>query len=353
MKKYLKNNLFLIIIYSCITFMIGVIIIFNVNSFDKTVKLNRFYSDESISFEISGDYSEKLSEENMKKIFSDDGNFMIYKEEIRFNLSGIYINGDYSNYLDILSGSSLLDEKYKNKFFATRGKMFWKYNEKDGSEYIQLDGENYEIIGIHNFEDMAWYEQRGVVNLTDEYLFSGEFPIAGNYVIDGENVLEKFNQIKKIIEENTNNLTINLYKNENANEILSFILDSIPIFMFMFAVACIFILNIVNITRNWFLSKLKVLGIMRAFGATKKDIIIFSMKEYSKQMLIGFVIGYSIFIIDLIIKRTIVDYSIEVLVITPIITLIAIGIIGMISMFIPLFRVLQVSPLEVMKFYGK
>ena len=348
-----KNNFFLVSIYAVITFFTGIIIIFNVDSFNKTVSLKNFYSDESISFEISGDYSEVLSNDTMKKIFSNNGDFMILKQEIRNNLSGIYLSGNYKNYLNISSGESLNNEKYKNKAVATRGNNFWKYNDIGAKEYIDLHGTNYEIIGIHNFNEMPWYEHRGIINLTDNYLFSGKFPIAGQYILDGPTVLQKFNEIKKIIEENTDTLTITLSENVKLYELLSFFIDSLPIFIFMFLISCIFILNIINITRNWFLTKLKILGIMRAFGATKKDITIFSIKIYLKQVLIGFIIGYSIFIINLLIKKTLINYSLGVLIITPVITLLLITLISMISLFVPLIKVLKVSPLEVMKFYGK
>ncbi len=402
-----KNNFFLVSIYAVITFFTGIIIIFNVDSFNKTVSLKNFYSDESISFEISGDYSEVLSNDTMKKIFSNNGDFMILKQEIRNNLSGIYLSGNYKNYLNISSGESLNNEKYKNKAVATRGNNFWKYNDIGAKEYIDLHGTNYEIIGIHNFNEIPWYEHRGIINLTDNYLFSGKFPIAGQYILDGptvlqkfneikkiieENtdtltiiinltdnylfsgkfpiagqyildgptVLQKFNEIKKIIEENTDTLTITLSENVKLYELLSFFIDSLPIFIFMFLISCIFILNIINITRNWFLTKLKILGIMRAFGATKKDITIFSIKIYLKQVLIGFIniinitrnwfltklkilgimrafgatkkditifsikiylkqvligfiIGYSIFIINLLIKKTLINLAIQYL----------------------------------------
>lgn len=348
-----KNNFFLVTIYAVITFFAGIIIIFTVDSFDKTVSLKNFYSDESISFEVSGDYSEVLSNEAMKKIFTNNGDFMILKEEIRNNLSGIYISGNYKNYLNIFSGESLANEKYKNKAVATRGNGFWKFNDFEGKEFIEVEGTNYEIIGIHNFDETAWYEHRGIINLTDEHLFSEKFPIAGQYVLDGDNALQKFDEIKKIIEENTETLTVTRSENIKLYEILSFFADYLVIFIFIFLISCIFILNIINITRNWFLSKLKTLGIMRAFGATKKDITIFSIKTYLKQVFIGFPIGYLVFIISLLIKNTLLNYSLTVLLVTPVITLLLITLISMISLFVPLIKVLKISPLEVMKFYGK
>ncbi|MGL5067350.1 MAG: FtsX-like permease family protein [Sarcina sp.] len=353
MKKKLKNNILLIIVYSAITFCLSSIIIFNIDSFNETVRLEEFYSKESISFEISGDYSSTLSKEDIKKIFSNDSNFMILKKEIRNNLSGIYISGDYQKYLDISKGESLINKKYRNKPVATRGKAFWKYDDIKNKEYINVYETNYEIVGIHNFENISWYEHRGIINFVDDYLYSDKFLIAGEYIIDGEDAVYKFNQIKGIIENNTENLSVIRHNNTKLNEILLYISDMLPIFIFMACICCIFILNMVNITRNWFLDKVKVLGVMRVFGATKKEIAIFSIKSYLKQTFIGFIFGYLLFGMRLCITGKIIDYSLGVVFISPAIVLIVISMISMISIFISMHKILKLSPLGVMKFYGK
>lgn len=174
----------------------------------------------------------------------------------------------------------------KNNRVAVVGKNVENVYEKEGKKYIQINNQEYYVLGEMGYEEETAFDNFIFVNLfacdnEDLKIYTIDFfsAIDGNQTMN--NSAEKIRQLNCDLEV--------LVETDNFADTVTVDFDIVSYF---FGLLLCYIMCIVLISYQWLMSQRRELGVRRLVGASKREVVSYIMIQYIIYMLISFVVGY-------------------------------------------------------------
>lgn len=225
-------------------------------------------------------YDDLVKERVSCGIYLDD------KESTENTIRYMAFTEDYVNF-PMQKGRFLEREDFKeNNRVAVVGKNVENVYEKEGKQYIQINNQEYYVLGEMGYEEETAFDNYIFVNL---FACSNEelkiYTIDFFSTIDGNDTMD--NCAKKMQELNCD-LKV-LVETDNFADTVTVDFDIVSYFLEL--LLC-YILCIILISYQWLMLQRRELGIRRLVGASQGQIVSYIMIQYIVYMLISFVVGY-------------------------------------------------------------
>lgn len=340
MIKGMKKSIFLIIIFISVAFFSASTIYIIENRLRLESTVNDFLSSDAIYTKV------KYSEDNgiQNNVLNIDDEYLLLRDDIgMYKGFAIYFNFKMNNEPDLVRGRFFHKEDFGgSKKVAVIGKeREEEIVKKDGKEYIYIENDYYNVIGILGYEKkVSAYDDCIYINL-DSLLNRDKSYLNGNYIIDGRK--ESDNIVKKLIDSNKSMEFIE-YEDEvySSQEIKDYITDP---FKSMIVVVIALILSTSIITEFWIKKRKKEIGIKRAMGANKMTISIGIIHELILISTISYIIGYLLYLLFTYLMDGYVHFYFIAMMIVFCITLFS----SLIVSIIPIIKAMKMEPKDIMR----
>lgn len=345
MKKYIKRYKFIFLSFIFMSLFFSL----EISKFEKTklnmIESNDFFTYESKIFHIS---SSKITENTLIKTLSKYEKIFLQKKYLQFNeFSGseVYFNYTPKYIPNIIRGRYFNLEDFKSTdLVAVVGRNLTKnIFKKNNIEYIFINDNEYKIIGIMGGEGSS-LNDKFMINFNpynlDNYINEEEF-----YQLENNN-FQILNNLKndlnyldskiKILEDSSLNV---------INPINGYVKYRIYYITFIFV---IFTISTINISNFYMSKREKEIGILKSIGIKNLRIYFKIIFEYEIMSIVSFVMGLIIhYLLYIFIYNNQLYYYINFknLGVVVIISLI----VGFIGCYIPLVRLIKISPIKIMK----
>ena len=351
-KNILKNkSTYMVIIFSLTILTISLCLSIFISKVNRISEINGsknksiFFNFEETNKVTSDEVLNELK--NYNDIYLEYNPIPIYLTYTTIFGKGVYFDEKSYDTPPIIDGRyiDLNDIEGKSKV-AVIGKnlddMVQKFDNKD---YIELDGELYEIIGKIGYENKkSAFDDQFIINMSSlDYLVDGRANIK---------LSSKSNNLDNIALNLSNNLNNNIVEKEpiykvDFSEILSEIKDFINIVLTVIFIGGI---NIIILTLLWIDGYKKEFGVRKALGATNLDIVKKIVAKYLGIITISLGIASVLHllvkgILDKLFPYLSFSFSIINMVLITIISLI----IGLLVSILPIIKCLKIEPIVMMK----
>lgn len=193
---------------------------------------------------------------------------------------------DYVNF-PMQNGRFLeLEDFKKNNRVAVVGKNVENVYEKEGKQYIQINDQEYYVLGRMGYEEETAFDNYIFVNM-----FTCDDKVLKIYTIDffsAIDVNETMDDCAKKMQELDCDMEV-LVETDNFADTVTVDFDILSYFL---GLLLCYILCIILISYQWLMLQRRELGIRRLVGASKREVVSYIMVQYISYMLISFVVGY-------------------------------------------------------------
>ena len=268
-------------------------------------------------------------------------------------LSNKYKEDDIYDDEEILLENKKLDyDKFKDKIYITKGRIpendYEAIVHKDNEETMKLNKEIDDKIAGRKLKVVGYYDT--IYNYTNIFVNTNTIKaevISNNkklsiYPKDKDKVIKEFRESGVNISE-----TYQLARQKYINESRDSVVEKLIVAGVMIGISLV---EIFLMMRSSFLSRIKEIGILRAIGVKKTDIVKMFLGEIIAISTIGGVTGilFMSYIISLLMK---VSYMRRVFMLNPFIillTMIIMYLFNMIVGLIPVFNILRKTPAQIL-----
>lgn len=322
-------------------------------------------------YTISGESDQQLSPDNIEKMFqgiSEDtgvifNGIMLHPDlgEINtFNsVSAEYFTQDDGWHYPLISGRYYTAKEIKDrKNVVLIGKTLKKLlKEKDNKQYIDIYGEEYEVLGVIGFKGKAsLWDNRICIPVTvmpdiayeDMVLEGGTI----NFIMYHENGNTK--KDKKIIAKNGKTIDDKFRikdqgKIETENMVSELAQSQDPIYTLAIMGYVVTIIYAVNIVIFWLQKRRYEIGIRKAFGYTDFDIAKLIIGEIIGISFLATVIALLLQAVLSIIIGSVSKYTLTLFLPNIILALVVVLITALITSVLPIKRALKIPPASILK----
>lgn len=340
MRSKIRKNIFLIIIFTTISFFSASAIYIIENSINEGFSKNDFLTQDLIKLKI--DF--KKGEE----ILNLEEDYLLMKEDVE-NLDsyGVYFKGNLEKTPPIKSGRFFSENDFnKNERLAVIGKgLLEDTTEENGERYYYIKNNYYKVIGVLGDEKKTTtYDYSAYINL-DSLINDDNFNLHGEFILDaGDRSKSILEDVREQYKESS--LKIEEVKKQSHSSILKLIKEDYRYnIIHIIKVLLILIISILLVTNFWIKDKSEEIGIRRAIGASKLRVSLVILKELITVNIVSFILGYSLYIIISYLKDGYFHFYLISMGIVFIITLFT----GLISVIIPLYKANKMQPREIMR----
>ena len=338
--------------------LVLVILIFIINLLTKTVvesikfknQLNSIKNASSVKFKFNEDEkldTDKIIEyiQNDRKIVSlEADNIILHIPRDIAKGKAIYSKLE-NNDIPIMSGRFLNidDFKFKNNSIVI-GKNLEQYVKfKENKKYLTIANEELEVIGIMGKKNKTTaFDNTFYVNLLGLKLPNNNLENLYNYKFIG--TCDE-NELKTVIKNICTISKVDSLEFKSTKEQITFneIYDNIMEYIYIIAIVFMFIIaNVSNIFNLWWENNKLKFTINRMVGATKLDILKFSILIMAKQFIVAMLITYIInFSIYPFIGKIFINYNFENSIIPMVITTMALFILCLTILCLPIYKLIN------------
>lgn len=342
MIKFIFKNIYLLVIMSLITFF-SISTLYNIQERSQiNNNLNNFLSDEAVYFNVKGEGS--IAKD---KVFKDVKEKYIFIESKNKTSRVFYIdtNKNIANIPPIITGRFFSKKDFINSKCIVIGKAYVNDTVKiDGEKYYFIDGEYYKVIGVmgkrkrQTSYDLNIYVNNSVIQDNKKSISEG------NYIIDaGKNSKAIYKKISnKITAEGMKTKIIN--KN-NSFDKLDLKSDNLYKISFLIKILAVFIVDIFIVTNYWMRNIYKEIGIRRALGGSKLNIINLIISKLLLVSIASYFIGNFTYVITNYLSNGFLQFYFKESVIVFLFNIV----VCILSSIVPIVKSLRIEPQEIMR----
>lgn len=252
-----------------------------------------FYSKAAQKFRVFEGASE---DRLMNALSSSIENGLVYSMHLDSmdTLQGVWYQGDIEK--PALADGEFFDEKdfTENTNKAVIGKACLKdTTQKDGIIFLEIDGEEYEVIGVFDADEDTRMGQMKFINLNAAFKTYGA---AGDYLLDGRNTQTIRTEMEMLSEKMySDEFYYSPEKPEDNSLVRVFGLETLDaIYLIMSAN---FVICGIFITIYWLHKKKGYAEVYSLLGIRRKYFIADILKTYGLTVLSGFLLGFFCYIL--------------------------------------------------------
>lgn len=349
---------------STVYLIVGLIIAF-LMLFDGLTIYNQVTSDTKENQKMQYLETTEVTIDNMENVEMD---FDLFKSKEKVNINVVsegYVEGVEGNVrIDVV-----LQEKEKPRLSMERGRMpspdeiqqgkpvlaivdnLQEYAiKRDGKEYINLSGTEYEVVGIIKNMDsnsnIVVYSDCLASKLLHHILEMNSFKLVLNS--ESENTYKAYKEIKEKLIKKSPAIEIAAYKRDNNIDALSYAMNnteaSVVLFIYLFSIA-----NCVIISEFWIEQRRVEVAIKKAFGFSNFKIV----KDIFKEMLLNCLLaGTACYFVQLCISKIIgyasgyvIKADIKEILLMVVFTIVT----AVIIILFPVWQIIRIAPAQAIK----
>lgn len=354
-KNMFRKTRFLILCMSSILIFASLIVSYIEIIYINRLEIDNFKTNNHVSFNFDGSAEYKDLWQAIKKLETEKDIIVSHQGGKAFQPEvypvGIYFNGSYKNGYNIFKGRFLTINDFKNdKKVAVVGKNALSNTKiENGIRYIYRGEDKFEIIGVVGKDNaLTRYDNFVLYNINYDFNEKDGQYLRTHWTIDSivkdkgtlKNIISKINKNKSIIVIQTENLEPNPLKAAISN-------SRFLIFNFLLIIGCIMI-SLITAVIYWINEIALEIGVRKAYGASKKDIIINISKRYT-------LVSIFCLCIALILQRILLTLNIikiphsNLSIITIAVTLLFVLLLGIVVIFTAMFKISKINLGELIK----
>ena len=370
-KKCIKNSpltsVFLIfgLILSMLTISIGVSFVAE----HMNVQKERDEQQPPNGQQYSIQWQEKIETDVFNKLFdgirNDTGiivnGLTVHLDEGEVNtytsVSAEWFTSDGSWHYPILEGRYYTEEEIdKGEYVALIGKGLREYTyEEDGKEYISIEGEKYQVVGIVGTrQEISSWDRRLFIPCTalPERLAEGVSAVGFNFIMYNE--ASDFDMDVDVIIENSKKIASDAnflsYGAIESGDVAAQLAGSNEMIYTIAAVGyLVSLVYAINIAAFWIAKRKKEIATRKAVGYKNREIVKLLVMEMLGYSTVSCVMAIGIQYILKLAMDTLAGYSLNIYLSNIIIGVVMILLTTMITTLLPIRKMLKIQPIEAMK----